>query len=213
MVLKRMTRLVLTVPPAAEPLTAADIRARLGLSSDVADTALDPLIKAARQQIDGWSGWLGRALVNQTWTMYLPAFRSVIEIPLPPLQSIASVKYIASDGNEVTLDPSDYRVVPGNPPGIEMVSSLPTAACQDDAVRVSFVAGYGPDAENVPEPIRTAIALMVSNLRSMTSRDPRLSVDAVVGVSSKSYASWESSGGALTSAVDALLSTYRVAPL
>lgn len=207
-----MTRLVLTSPPETEPLTAADVRARLVLSSDVADSVLDPLIKAARQRIDGWSGWLGRALITQTWTMYLPAFQPVIKIPLPPLQSISSVKYIAIDGSEATLDASDYRIIPGNPPSIEILSSvsLPAVSCRDDAVRVAFVAGYGDDPEDVPEPIRMAITLMVAHLRSVMSRDPMLSGDSVTGLGSKTYDSSAGAGGAITTAVDSLLSIYRV---
>lgn len=209
-----MTRIVLTTPPAAEPLSASDIRSWLNYSSAVTDAMLEPLIKAGRQEIDGWGGWLGRALITQTWTMYLPAFRPEIEIPLPPLQQIVSVKYLDPAGIEQTVDAASYRVAAGLPALLRPVpgASWPATQGVDDAVRIAFKAGYGDAGADVPEPIRMGIAIMVSHLRSMTERNLFISQESVEGVQSKSYVVGGNAGVAIDAVVSRMLSNYRVSP-
>lgn len=207
-----MTRIELTSPPSVEPLTAADIRARLGYSSDVTDAMLNPLIKAARQEIDGWTGWLGRALITQTWTMYLPAFQSEIEIPLPPFQSIIGVKYLDASGAEQTVDETNYEVAKGRPTRLRPVTgaSWPTTKCADDAVRIAFKAGYGDAADAVPEPIRQGIVLLVSHMRAMTERNLFISQESVDGVGIRQYIVGGNAGAAVDAVILRLLSNYRV---
>lgn len=209
---KLLTGLVLKTPPAAEPLTAAEVRARLGLSDSVSDAMLTPLIKGAREKLDGWSGWLGRALITQTWVLYLPAFCASVSIPLPPLQQVVSVKYIDADGVEQTLDAASHRVIAGSRPVLQFKSdtALPATAFSADAVRIEFRAGYGDGGASVPEPIRNAMVLDVHLQLSMTARNLFLSQDKVEGVSSKSYVVGGNAGAVIDAAVAALISNYRV---
>ena len=126
------------------------------------------LIKAAQGNIDGKDGWLGRALMTQTWDLFLdvfPAGSKSIQIPLPPLQSVTSVKYINPDGNLITLDASKYIVDIAATPGLIHAAygeSWPDTRCQSNAVTVRFVAGYGTAAA-VPEPVKAALKLLVGH--------------------------------------------------
>jgi uncharacterized phiE125 gp8 family phage protein len=89
--------------------------------------------------------------------------RGRIELPMPPLQSVTSVKYIDDTGSEATLAPSDYVVETWHLKGrIRPAYGLvwPTARDEDSAVRIRFVAGYG-SAADVPQPIKHAILLLV----------------------------------------------------
>jgi uncharacterized phiE125 gp8 family phage protein len=172
---------------------------------------MESFIKAARQTIDGRDGWLGRALNTQTWKLLLSGFPcEPIRIPLPPLISVESVKYYDLAGDLQTVDPGDYRILAGARPEITPTGSWPSAACRADAVEILFTAGYGPAGSDVPEPIRSAIALMVSHLRSMSARNLFISQDSVEGVGSKSYVVGGNAGQAIDAAVASLLSTYRV---
>lgn len=204
-------RLVLTTPPAAEPLTADEVKARLGVGDELADAVVNAFVTAARQTIDGWSGWLGRALITQQWTMVLPCFERRIRIPLPPLQAIDSVKYVDLDGEEQTVDDAVWRIVQGGGCiALHDGQNWPAHRVQPDAVRITFTAGYGDAGSSVPEPIRTAIVLMVSNLRSLTAQNLFLSEDTVDGMGTRRYVVGGNAQAAIDAAVNALLSTYRV---
>ena len=206
-------RLVLIDPPASEPLTVEEARSRLNIGSEVSDQTMESLISAARQQIDGADGWLGRALVTQTWCGSLEGFLcSEIRIPLPPLQDIISIQYVDEAGATQELDSSDYQIVQGRRPYIVPAfdKSWPVARCQPDAVQIEFVAGYGDEPNDVPEPIRSAIALTVSNLRSLTAQNLFLSSVTVDGIQTKSYVVGGNAAAAIDAAVCSLLSTYRI---
>jgi len=204
-------RLELVTAPTVEPLTAAEAKSRLGIGAEVADATMESFIKAARQTIDGRDGWLGRALNTQTWKLLLPGFPcEPIRVPLPPLISVGSVKYYDLAGDLQTVDPADYRILAVGRPEIVPSGSWPSTAYRADAVEIVFTTGYGPAGSDVPEPIRSAVALMVSHLRSMSARNLFVSQDSVEGVGSKSYVVGGNAGAAIDAAVTSLLSTYRV---
>lgn len=157
--------LILVTAPAAEPITLTEAKAHLRVTGTDEDTLIAALIAAARQNLDGRDGWLGRSLMPQTWELRLYAFPASITIPLPPLQSVDSIKYIDLDGDEQTLDPALYQVVAGEPARIVPAygQTWPSTRCQPEAVRVRFTAGYA-DAASVPAPIKAAILLNVGTL-------------------------------------------------
>lgn len=204
--------LVLVTAPAVEPLTAAEARARLSLPAGTpSDDVLNALIKAARQEIDGKDGWLGRALITQTWEIVLDRFPcGAIRLPLPPLQSVTSVTYFDGAAVEQTLAGSSYQVLAGEPAGLAIVGAWPALRQGRENVRIRFVAGYGASGSAVPEPIRMAIAMKVNLLRSMTRQDPLLRSETVDGVGSQQWAVSESIGLAVDKAAQSLLSPFRV---
>jgi uncharacterized phiE125 gp8 family phage protein len=179
--------LTLVTPPAGEPITLADARLHLRLDATGSppthpdDALVTSLITAARQHLDGPSGILGRALMTQTWRLDLPAFPAsdaAITLPLPPLQSVTSIVYPDSDGSPVTLSPTLYEVAQG-PWGQGLVrpvfgESWPLARHEPDAVRITFVAGYG-NAAAVPAPLVAAMKLHLGVLyenREAASQKP-----------------------------------------
>lgn len=205
--------------PEVEPLTADEVRERLNIGNDVTDPVIEAFITAARQQLDGASGWLGRSLITQSWRLELDRFpyfpNREINIPLPPLQEVSSVQYIDGDGALVEMMPDEYGVFPGERPYIVPAfgTSWPTARCTPGAVAIEFTAGYGDEGENVPEPIRSAIALLVSHLRSMSAQNLFLSGETVEGIGSKSFVVGGNAGAAVDNAVRTLISGYRIISL
>jgi uncharacterized phiE125 gp8 family phage protein len=207
-------RLVLVSGPAVEPLTAAEAKERLNIGSEVSDAVMDAYIMAARQRIDGADGYLGRALITQTWQGRDDTFPSEdngrIYIPLPPLQTV-TVSYLDSAGSPVTLvDGVDYRVVQAQRPYILPLTGWPSVT-GIDGVTIEFVVGYGDAGSDVPEPIRTAIALGAGNLHSMTAGNLGVVEEVEEGIGSTRYAVDKTKVvEALDSTVQSLLSTYRV---
>mgnify|MGYP001233593676 CR=1 FL=1 len=192
-------KLTLVTPPAHEPVSLAEAKLHLRIADDATDedALIASLIVAARQHLDGYSGILGRCLIDQTWALELDGFRDVIGLPLPPLRSVASVEYYDRDGVLQTVSPDVYDVVAGGTSGGYIQrrpgQSWPATGGRSLPVKVTFVAGYGPDWNAVPQPIRHAMLLLVGHW----------------------YANREAvgAGAPLPFAVDALLTPYRMVTL
>lgn len=208
-------RLVLVDPPAIEPLDATEVRSRLGgIPSTIQDEALNAFIKAARQIIDGPNGWLQRALISQTWTLSIDGgfpFEP-IRIPLPPLISLDAVRYVDPEGNQRTVPEEKWQVLEGPRTYLCPVHGLswPSTRHQLNAVEIEFTAGFGEEPEDVPEPIRSAIALTVGKIQSLSERNLFISQDTVDGVGTKQFVVGGNAGAAIDDAVQGLLSGYRV---
>ena len=149
--------------PASEPVSLAE--AKLHLKIESTDTGEDKLIErlitAARRRAEVSTG---RTLVTQTWTLALDSFPGgVIEVPRPPLSSVASITYIDPEGATQTLAADRYRVDAQREPGRLTPAwdeSWPPTRPVSNAVEVEFVAGYG-DPGKVPEDMRQALLLIV----------------------------------------------------
>ncbi len=101
--------LELTAPPATEPVSLADAKAYLKVDTTDDDALITRLISAARARAE-WH--TGRAFVTQNWTLWLDGWpdSGVIEIPLPPLQSVTSLTTWAPDDTATVMDASLYQV-------------------------------------------------------------------------------------------------------
>lgn len=110
---------------------------------------------------------IGRALLTQTWTLFLDKFPAVIHVPMPPLQSVTSVKYYDSDGILRTLAAAAYRVTRAGAWRAEIApvygESWPSTRAMSDAIEVEFITGYGATMATVPGPIRQAIRELVAH--------------------------------------------------
>ena len=157
-----MRRMSLVTSPTSEPVTLTEAKEHLRVTGTDEDDYITALIVAARQNIDGYDGWLGRAIMTQTWDMKIDGWEWPIKIPLPPLQSVTSVKYLDSSGVEQTLATDQYRVLSGLPSEIHPEYSVtwPLLRSVPANVTVRFVAGYA-NAAAVPQPIKTAMHLMI----------------------------------------------------
>jgi uncharacterized phiE125 gp8 family phage protein len=158
--------LQLITPPALEPVTLADAKAHLKIDTSDDDALIARLIAAARARAE-WH--LGRALITQGWRQWLDQWpcNGVIEIPLPPLQSVASVTVYALDDSASVLDPATYQVDAASAPArLTLRSSVspPINLRAINAVALEFTAGYGDSASNVPAPLVEALLELVAFL-------------------------------------------------
>lgn len=154
---------LIEAPEQDDVLAVEDAKKHLRVDFDEDDDLIESYIATAIQNVDGRDGWLGRALVEQTWELRLPDFGgSVIPIPLPPLISIASVKYYDAADVLQTLSTDDYEVTGIGGFGKARVmlkagKAWPGIGKRSENVVVRFTAGY----ETVPAPILTAIKRQV----------------------------------------------------
>lgn len=167
--------LYLIEEPSELPVTVAAVKDRIRISFDDDDDDLEDMIRMATQHIDGRDGWLGRALVAQTWELRLSAFAGdAIALPLPPLISVESVKYFDVNDAEQTLSSDLYEVVGAGGFGkakiaLKSGAAWPVTYPRQEAVTIRFRAGYvetqsSPATGEVPAPIATAIKMLVGTL-------------------------------------------------
>lgn len=153
---------VRTVAPADALLTLAELKAHLRVDHAEEDTLLEGLIAAATAYLDGWSGVLGRCLIQQTWRQDAESFAAASPLPFPDISSV-SVAYTDANGSDQALDASVYQLV-NRAAGSFLVlrngQGWPAVATRPDAVRVTLVAGYGETAAHVPAAVRQAALLL-----------------------------------------------------
>jgi uncharacterized phiE125 gp8 family phage protein len=156
--------------PAAQPVTLAEAKAFAAIETTDWDALVASMIAGATAALDGEAGELGRAILEQTWRLDLdgfPACSGAIELPLPPLISVDEITYLDPAGAEQTLAPTAYRVTGAGSWGFARITPAlderwPATARLAGAVSITFTAGFGAAAEDVPEDLRIAIMARVA---------------------------------------------------
>lgn len=183
---------VITVQPATEPVTAADLRSFLvETTASLPDTEANALISEARQLIEDG---VGIAMITQTWKVAfdrwpvtsgdwwsgvrqgsisdLHGAADSVTIPRFPLQSIVSVTtYDESGAGSVAgaiFDVDTYQ----KPGRISLRSgqTLPSATRSVNAIEIVYVAGYGA-AVDVPAVLKRAVKQVAAYLYSHKGDD------------------------------------------
>jgi uncharacterized phiE125 gp8 family phage protein len=152
-----------TIAPVNPLLTIEEVKAHLHVDHSDDDAMISGFVDAASSHVDGYAGIVGRALVTQTWAVDFPAFSNRMDIPLGPLQS-ATVGYYDSLNVLQTLSSSVYAVLSdalGPYVSLKYDQQWPPTYTREDAVRITWVAGYGANAAAVPAAIRQAMLLMI----------------------------------------------------
>lgn len=158
-------RVIEITPPAEEPVSLAEQKLHSRIDHTADDTLIPSLITSARKYCESL---LRRSFVSTTWEVSLDRFPRCparIDLPRQSVIEVVSVKYIEPDGDEITLDPSDYTVVTGTPGYVVPAYgvSWPSSRCHPDSVKVRFTAGYG-DASDVPASLKTAVKMVAAHL-------------------------------------------------
>jgi len=168
--------LVVLTPPAEFPVSLSEVKAWARVTHDDENDIFTSCIKTATDLVEGATN---RALMNQTLVQSLdyiddlpwPVGKEELFLDRPPLSSVTSVTYVSNDdGTTVTIAPSLYRVQ-------ATVGSLAKGSLfrEDDAasvpvkrgpgvVKVTYVAGYGATAADVPEALRNAVRTVAVNI-------------------------------------------------
>lgn len=180
--------------PSVKPVTVADIAAQVRADLTLETTLVEAYIAAVVEKAEAYTR---RALISQTWEMVLDCFpdREIL-LPLAPLLSVTSIKYLDGAGVLQTIDSSGYSVDTASTPGRVVPAygtSWPGTQDMPGAVVVRYVCGYGPAAADVPASIKAWIMLNVSSLYE--NRDTVIIGNIV---------------NELNTMADSLINTYRV---
>jgi uncharacterized phiE125 gp8 family phage protein len=158
--------------PAVEPVTLAEAKAHLRVDTSDDDNYIGTLITAAREWVEQY---LDRTLVHTQWVMRFDKFPDSgiepVELPRPPMvlsgtATAVTVTFTQEAGPTSTYSTAEYRVDRNATPGaiLPIYGSTWTPHRQDDnAISVTWWAGYGATGSSVPAAIRHAILMLVGH--------------------------------------------------
>jgi len=167
-------RLARVTAPAGRPVTLQEAKDFMRVDTADEDAIIERAIDAATAYIDGPRG-IGHALVEQQWALRLDAFPwGRIVLPLSPVQTVDTIDYTDTAGNQQTLDPARYIVSTGREPAtVEPAfnENWPSTRLIADAVKVTFTVGYAPASgsppdygANVPADLKAAVLWLVAHI-------------------------------------------------
>jgi uncharacterized phiE125 gp8 family phage protein len=179
-----------TTEPTVEPVTAAEVDSYLRGDGELeaADEAeLEALIASAREYVELQTR---RALITQTWTMYLDCWprrgpqelewwdgvregaitqidpTGSVELPIGPLQSVVHVKTYDQSNVATTMDSDQYFLDRLSVPGTLNLNtgvSWPVFTRNKNGIEIQYIAGYGDSAADVPHPLCLAIKMLAAH--------------------------------------------------
>lgn len=163
----RLTRLS---APAVQPVTLAEAKAFVREDGTDQDTLIGMLITSAAAALDGADGELGRCLIAQSWRQELdrfPAGAGEIELRLPPTISVDAISYRDTAGAWQTFDGANWQATGLGSLGFATVrpatgTTWPATSAEPGSVRVTFTAGFGDEATDVPADLRGLILARVA---------------------------------------------------
>jgi uncharacterized phiE125 gp8 family phage protein len=150
--------------PEVEPVSLEEAKAQLKVETADEDILIGGLIVAARQYFERQTG---RSLIARTWRLDLDAFPAgPIRLGWGPVSAVTTVSYIDSAAASTPMAAeTDYIVDLSGDIGLvapPVAQPWPWAPRRGGAVSVTYTAGYGPAATDVPKLVHHAIVLIVA---------------------------------------------------
>lgn len=158
--------------PAVEPVTLAEAKAHLRVDDSNSDAEIAAMVQAAREWVEQY---LDRTLVHTQWVMRFDKFPDSgiepVELPRPPMvtsgtATAVTVTFTTEPGATSTYSTAEYRVDRFATPGtvLPIYGTTWTPHRQDDnAISVTWWAGYGPTGSSVPAAIKHAMLMLVGH--------------------------------------------------
>ena len=159
-----------TVAPTEWPLDLAYVRDQVlrVVNGSYDDSKIDALIREAMVMAEERTD---RSLMLQTWELVLDRFPcGAIVLPRPPFIAVSSLTYVDQDGVTQSLSvgsPSDFQTIPSGHWTRAMLlpnysEVWPTARYQQDAVTVTFTAGYSDQSDPQLELIKSGMEVYIA---------------------------------------------------
>lgn len=167
--------LIITSYPVSEPVTLDEIKdhVQVRLENNRFDALLESQITAARSWCEQY---LSKTIVRTSYAYSFNALSGTIELPKAPVISVESIVYFntATSPNSQTVSTDVYGVDLGVYPScvyLKYGQTWPTSRGHRNDVTINFTAGHDDSGasprdydDQVPEPIKAAIKLVVGNL-------------------------------------------------
>ena len=170
--------LKLLTPPRIEPVGLTETKVFLKIDGEEEDQFLTQLIKTARQAVEAFTA---RSLIIQSWSLevniaycialsdanYLSGVRSRgdkgLELPRSPFVKLIDKPMLVDDYGRREI--SSYRLDTAGRVAKLHFSFVDSLFFEPQgSIVIHFSAGYGDTPEDVPEPLRHAVLMMVAEL-------------------------------------------------
>ena len=182
---------ILVRPPAAEPVTLAEAKAHLRVTHGEEDALIGALITSARRVAEAKTGL---CFIAQEWTVFRDTWPEdgLFTLPLSPVLAIEDLAvHGEEEGQRAVIEPSHYVSDLASRPARLMLRGSrqwqkPGRAL--NGISITLQAGFGPAPDDVPQPLRQAVLMLVAHWYAHRG---------------------DESAPGVTSAVDALLRPYR----
>jgi uncharacterized phiE125 gp8 family phage protein len=153
-------QMLLTMAPAEEPVSLAEVKSGLAQREAGDDTLLSCLITAARVICEARTGLI---FLPQVWTLFLndwPAHGS-IKLPLAPVRALTAARMTDRNGRCVGLDAGSFRL--DSNCAAQYLRQAPETAEPVDhgTLEIDVSAGLANRPEDLPERLKRAVADLV----------------------------------------------------
>jgi uncharacterized phiE125 gp8 family phage protein len=157
--------LILTSPPATEPISLAEAKTHLRIPHADDDGYISTLIIAARRAAEARTGL---ALINQDWSLWLDKWPNapVVSLGLVPVSAINDIIAYGEDGTPAIYDPAHYYLDGVSKPGRVVIRPdrlPPIAGRRVNGIEIRFTAGFGATASAVPQDLKQALLLIIAH--------------------------------------------------
>ncbi len=164
----------LMIPPLLEPVTLLEAKNFLRIEHEKEDDLLMQLIRTAREMVERETG---RHLILQTVSAVIPfrpqrrteglslprvwasPGRTIFYVPTGPLRRLIKVDLVREEGDAWEIPEKKVHLNTAVDPALLILDVV-----EGWGVRLTYEAGYGGGAGDVPAPLRQAILIMVTNL-------------------------------------------------
>lgn len=164
------------IAPAVSPVSVAEIKAHTRVDEDAEDSLISGYIDAATGHFDG-EGTLGRAIISQSWAQWFGPTPGRVRLLMGPFIQLTSIEYFDSENTLQTASLGDFETwLDGDFVTLKPRENAqwPSGYARPDAFKVTYVAGFGAAASDVPASIRHAIMMAVAHFY-----EHRMAVDDV----------------------------------
>lgn len=155
---------VLITAASSEPVTVSDVKIHSGVVGAVDDTLIASWIKSGRKLAEDFQH---RAYISQVWEIVGDDFPLLpLLFPRPALLSVDSIKYYDTSDAETVFGDSNYYVDVVSEVGrltLGYQKYWPNVILRPiNGVLIRYTAGYGADADAVPDSVKDALYLYCS---------------------------------------------------
>jgi len=152
-------------PPMVEPISLSEAKEQLRVDFDDDDSIIARLISTAVAFTDA-KGALGKAMITQKWRQYVGQQTGAVRLLINPVQTVTRIRFFDPDGNEQNDNVQNYNVFATN--GFTIIQpkpgfDWPETENRPDAIGIEYEAGFGDEAEDVPQTVRHALMMLIGH--------------------------------------------------